>query len=150
MRPARRALALLAALLPLAAGAGETRVPLQVLAPAPIGGALRAIDAFDWCGNEPRAELYLADPATVVALALRGERADVVVAAGPEALAPLVAAGLALAPQRFSSQDGVDYWIAPLRAARTPGAAQEFVDAVLSARGQAVLRRSGFGPRRAE
>lgn len=144
MLPARRVLALLAALFPLAAPAGETRVPLQVLAPASLGDALRVINVFDWCGNEPRAEIYLTDPATIVALALRGEPADVVVAAGPEALAPLVDAGLALAPQRFASQGGVDYWIAPLRAARTPATAQAFVDAVLSSRARVVLRRHGF------
>lgn len=148
MRRAGRVIAALAALLLLAgaerADAGETRVPLQVLAPAALAEALREINVFDWCGNEPRAELYFADSATVVALALRGEAADVVVAAGPDALGPLVAAGLALPPRRFAGRGGDEYWIAALRAARTPATAQAFVDAVLSARGQAVLRARGF------
>lgn len=132
----------------LAAGAvrAETRVPLQVLAAAPLGEAFRAINVFDWCGSEPRAELYWADSATVLALALRGERADVVAAAGPDALAPLVEAGLVAPPRRLAARDGVDYWIAPLRGAREPATAQAFVDAVLSRRGQAVLRAQGFRP----
>jgi ABC-type Fe3+ transport system substrate-binding protein len=117
-----------------------------VLAAAPLTEAFRAINVFDWCGSEPRAELYWADSAAVLALALRGERADVVAAAGPEALAPLVEAGLALPPRRFATQGGVEYWIAPLRGAREPATAQAFVDAVLSRRGQAVLRAQGFRP----
>jgi ABC-type molybdate transport system substrate-binding protein len=141
---ARALLVALAVALPAAAGAGETRVPLQVLAAAPLGDALREINVFDWCGNEPRAEIYFTDSATVVALALRGERADVVVAAGPDALAPLLDAGLAFAPRRVASERGVDYWIAPLRGARTPARARDFVDAVLSPRGQEALRRHGF------
>jgi ABC-type molybdate transport system substrate-binding protein len=144
---ALRALALLAALsLPPPAVAGEMRAPLQVLADAALGGALREIDALGWCGKEPRAELYLAGSPTLLALALRGERADVVVAGGRDALAPLVAAGLAAAPRRFATHEGVDYWIAPLRAARSPEGARAFVDAVLSRPGREALERRGFAP----
>lgn len=149
MRRGRGAAALVGALGTLlgagaAAAGGELRAPLQVLAPAPLGAALREISVFDWCGRDPRAELYLSDPATVLALALRGERADVVAAAGPAALEPLVAAGRALPPRRFAARGGVEYWIAPLRDAREPARAQAFVDAVLSPRGQAALRGRGF------
>src|SRR5512134_3061909 len=104
------------------------RTPLQVLAAEPLAEAFREINVFDWCGNEPRAELYWADSATVVALALRGERADVVAASGPAALEPLAAAGRALPPRRFATRDGVEYWIAPLRGAREPETARAFVD----------------------
>ena len=121
------------------------RAPLQVLAAAALADALRAIDALD-CGREPRAELYVADSATVVALALRGERADVVAAGGPAPLAALVDAGLIAPPRRFAARDGVAFWIAPLRAARDPEAAQAFVDAVGSPRGRALLARRGFAP----
>ena len=136
----------LCALLAAGAARAETRVPLQVLAAAPLAEAFRAINVFDWCGSEPRAELYWADSAAVVALARRRERADVVAAAGSEALAPLVEAGIALPPRRFATQGGVEYWIAPLRDAREPATAQAFVDAVLSRRGQAALRARGFQP----
>jgi len=121
------------------------RAPLQVLAAAPLADALREIDALD-CAREPRAELYVADSATVVALALRGERADVVAAGGPAPLGPLVEAGLVEAPRRFATRDGDAFWIAPLRAARDPAAAQALVDAVASPRGRAVLVRRGFAP----
>lgn len=147
---AGRSGALLAAALLAAAGAAardEIRVaPLQVLAAAPLAEPLRAINVFDWCGRAPRAELYWADSTTVLALALRGERADVVVAGGREGLAPLVEAGLVAAPRRIAVRDGVEYWIAPMRAAREPATAQAFVDAVLSRRGRAVLRARGFEP----
>jgi ABC-type molybdate transport system substrate-binding protein len=138
--------ALLGALLAAGAVGAETRTPLQVLAAAPLTEAFRAINVFDWCGSEPRAELYLAESAAVLALALRGERADVLAAAGPEGFAPLVAAGVSLEPRRFATQDGVEYWIAPLRGAREPATAQAFVDAVLSRRGQQALRARGFAP----
>jgi ABC-type molybdate transport system substrate-binding protein len=149
VRRAPRALALLVALVPSlarVAGAGETRVPLQVLADAALADPLREINVLDWCGKEPRAEIYFSAPATVLALAQRGERADVVVAGGSDPLAPLLAAGLALPARRFATQDGVGYWIAPLRAARDPALAQAFVDAVLSPRGQRLLLRRGFSP----
>jgi len=145
-RRAGAALALFAGLLAVgAAGAGEAmRAPLQVLAAAPLADAFREINVLDWCGKEPRAELYLADSATIVALALRGERADVVAAAGAAPLEPLVAAGRLLPPQRFAVRGGVEYWIAPLRDARDPATAQAFVEAVRSPRGQEALRRRVF------
>jgi hypothetical protein len=120
------------------------RAPLQVLAAAPLGDALRAVDQLGTCGNGVRAELYLADAATVVALALRGERADVVAAAGDAGA--LVAAGLVAAPRPFATRDGVAYWIAPLRAARDPAVAGAFVDAMFSPEGRALLAQHGFAP----
>jgi hypothetical protein len=115
-----------------------------VLAATPLGDALRAIDQRGACGNGVRAELYLSDPATVVALALRGERADVVAAAGDAA--PLVAAGLVEAPRSLATREGVAYWIAPLRGARDPVLARTFVDAVVAPEGRAILATHGFAP----
>lgn len=145
MRGSGRGLAALLGALLVAGGAGaQTRAPLQVLAAAPLAEALRAISAFEGCGREPRAELYLADSAALVALVLRGERADVLAAAGREAFARLEEAGLAGEPRRFATRDGVEYWIAPLRGAREPATARAFVDAVSSRRGREALRARGF------
>jgi molybdate transport system substrate-binding protein len=99
--------ALLGAALALAAGTGarageEARGPLRVFAAASLTEAFRTINTFDWCGREPRAELYLAGSSTLVAQIEQGAPADVIATADAVTMQRLVDAGRVEAPRRFA------------------------------------------------
>jgi len=103
----RGRLAALAAALGVALAAGAARAadagePLRVFAAASLTEAFREINTFDWCGQEPRAELYLAGSSTLVAQIEQGARADVIATADRATIQRLVDAGRVAAPQRFA------------------------------------------------
>jgi molybdate transport system substrate-binding protein len=110
LRPALRArLAALAAGLGVAlagaaaAGEGEAGAePLRVFAAASLTEAFREINTFDWCGREPRAELYLAGSSTLVTQIEQGAPADVIATADRPTIQRLLDARRIDEPHRFA------------------------------------------------